>query len=442
MIIKNIRLIDPATDRDEKVDIYICEGRIDKIVQAQTSDASVGVTETVIEGEGLIAAPGLVDVHVHFRDPGFEYKEDIYSGARAAAAGGFTSVVCMANTKPAIDNPQTLEYVINKGKETDINVYTCADITMELKGSCVVDMETLKKSGAAGFTDDGIPIRDPEIVKAAMRCAAEVDMPLSFHEEDPQYISENGINAGKASEYFGIKGSPRIAEISLIERDIEIAQSLIDEAGGNVSACPHIVVQHISSEEGVELVRKAREKNPRIHAEACPHHFSLTEEAVIKHGALAKMNPPLRTEKDRQAIIRGLSDGTIEIISTDHAPHSEEEKKKPITQAPSGIIGLETSLGLGIKNLVNPGHLTLMSLIEKMSTNPARLYNLNAGSVYEGGPADLVIFNPEEEWKVPETFNSKSTNTPFAGEILPGKIYMTICAGRVVFTQPDSDMRG
>jgi len=425
LIIKNARIIDPASGFDSVGDIHIKDGVIVSLGECITN--SEGIKE--IDATGLIAAPGLVDVHVHFRDPGFEYKEDIFSGARAAAAGGYTSVVMMANTKPAIDNVETLKEVLKKAEQTDINVYTCADITVGLKGDVVTDMSTLKASGAVGFTDDGIPLKKPETVVQAMKKAAPIDMPLSFHEEDPAYISQNGINAGEASKYYGIEGSPRQAEISLIDRDIKLAS----EQQNTDEGCPDIVIQHISTAEGVDLIRQARINNKKIHAEACPHHFTLTEKDVIKHGSLAKMNPPLRTEDDKQAIINGLSDDTIEIISTDHAPHSIEEKNKPITEAPSGIIGLETALGLAIRELVIPGHLSIGKLVEKMSLNPATLYKLNAGRLTVGCPGDLVLFNADEAWTVPDHFFSKSVNSPFVGEKLYGKIYMTICGGKIVY---------
>jgi len=426
MIIKNIRIIDPASGMDEIGNIIIEDGRIKDIATSVDTSVkhgdSIGGVE-VIDGTGLVAAPGLLDAHVHFRDPGFEYKEDIYTGAAAAAKGGFTSVVMMANTKPAIDNPETLKYVLDKGAQTDINVYACGDVTVGLKGEILTDMEALKDLGAVGFTDDGIPLRNPEIVRAAMQEAVRLGVPLSFHEEDPAYISENGINADVAAPHFGIKGSPRDAEISMIRRDLEIAADYPVD----------IVIQHISSAEGVELVREARKSNPHVHAELTPHHFTLTEDAVIKHGTLAKMNPPLRTEADRQALIRGLQDGTIDLIATDHAPHSEEEKNKPLTQAPSGIIGLETSLGLGIRELVRPEILSLSELIEKMTINIARLYDIDAGRIYVGGPADLVIFDASEPWVVSGDYASKSSNSPFTGETLYGRIHMTICGGRVVY---------
>ena len=334
----------------------------------------------------------------------------------------------MANTKPAIDNDKTLKYVLDKADAQPVHVYTCADITEGLKGQKLTDMEHLSAMGAVGFTDDGIPLLDPAIVKEAMIEAGRLGRPLSFHEEDPAYITNNGINHGKASEYYGIEGSPREAEITMIDRDIRLMEELF-----GVEESPDIVIQHISTKEGVELVRKARLKNPHVHAEATPHHFTLTEDAVIEHGTLAKMNPPLRTEEDRQAIIEGLRDGTIEIISTDHAPHSVEEKSRPITEAPSGIIGLETSLALGITCLQLP----LIELLRKMTVNPAKLYGLDAGRIYEGGPADLVIFDPDEEWTVPDTFASKSANTPFIGMKLKGRVHMTICGGKIIYKTDD-----
>ena len=479
-IIKNIRIIDPASGLDEVGDICVCDGRISSIRRYEDGNNKT-VNDAVpdadiIDGTGLVCAPGLVDVHVHFRDPGFTYKEDIETGARAAAAGGFTSVVMMANTNPAIDNEETLKYVLDKAANQPIHVYTCADITKGLKGVELTDMELLASLGAVGFTDDGIPLKDPDICKKAMSEAARLGKPLSFHEEDPAYITNNGINAGEASEYFGVGGSPRDAEISMIARDIKIACELMaydtiagstsnqtnefgnsDQAGygaqiehSNLSGqndVPDIVIQHISSAGGVDLVRQARRTNPHIHAEATPHHFTLTEKALMKHGTMAKMNPPLRTEADRLAIIEGLRDGTIELISTDHAPHSAEEKSKPVTEAPSGIIGLETSLALGITSLVkgvNPeeknddtdNRISLMQLIKCMTINPASLYGLDAGRIYEGGPADLVIFDPDEEWTVPGTFASKSVNSPFIGMKLYGRVHMTICGGHVVYGKP------
>ena len=462
LLIKNGYLIDPKSKRKGIFDILIKD---DRIVKISPFIQGIDLTEEerkdlqILHVDNMMIAPGLVDVHVHFRDPGFTYKEDIFTGAKAAAKGGFTTVVLMANTKPVVDNLETLQYVIDKGKETDIHVFTCASITKNLKGTELTDMASLKSADAIGFTDDGIPMMDESLVMEAMKEAKELSVPLSFHEENPELITNNGINRGKASSHYELEGSPRAAEIDLIARDLSLAQEL--DAPINI--------QHISSKEGVELVRQANhevimKKNIplplaktkeditdisqadnsatqiipmdvsqqiNIHAEATPHHFSLTEDAVIEYGSLAKMNPPLRTEKDRQAIIRGLKDNTIDIIATDHAPHSSEEKEKPITEAPSGIIGLETALSLGITNLVKKGHLSYMELLEKMTINPATMYHLDCGYIAENGPADLVIFN-ENSYTV-DTFSSKSSNSPFKGKTFKGEIQYTICNGKIVY---------
>lgn len=419
LLLKNGYMIDPASGMEGYRDILIDKksGRIVRIAQQGEITKEDSVEEMDLNGQCV--APGLVDVHVHFRDPGFTYKEDIYTGAAAAAKGGFTSVVLMANTKPAVDNPETLAYVLKKGKETGIHVYTCANVTRGLQGRELTDMECLSSQGAVGFTDDGIPLTDETLLREALRKAAKCGRPVSLHEENPALITNNGVNAGRAADYYGISGSPREAEISMVERDLRIA--LEEEAD--------LSIQHISTKEAVELVRQAKKKSSHIYAEATPHHFTLTEDAVISHGTLAKMNPPLRTEADRLAIIEGLRDGTIDMIATDHAPHSAEEKAKPITEAPSGIIGLETALSLGIRELVNKGYLSMMELIEKMSLAPAKLYHLDAGYLREGGPADLVVFDPKKEWTVKE-FASKAANSPFVGERLPGVIGFTICGGK------------
>lgn len=419
ILIQNGYMIDPKSGQEGKYDILIEK---DKIVKIGENLEKPQANCKVVDAEGLLVAPGLVDVHVHFRDPGFTGKEDIVTGAAAAARGGFTTVVLMANTKPAVDNKETLAYVIGRGKETDIHVMTCANVTMGMQGKELVPMKELGAAGAVGFTDDGIPLMDETIVRRAMEISAELDMPVSFHEEDPKMIENNGINRGKVSAHYGIGGSPREAEISLIERDLKLAL----ETG----AC--MDVQHISAKESVELVRKAKKTGRNIHAEATPHHFTLTEEAAIEYGTMAKMNPPLREEEDRLEIIRGLVDGTIDIIATDHAPHTAEEKAKGITEAPSGIIGLETALPLGITELVGRGYMGMKQLLRLMSTNPAAMYHLDAGYLAEGGPADLVLIDTAAVTTV-EEFASKASNSPFIGWTLQGKVKATICGGKVVY---------
>lgn len=419
--IKNAHVVDPGNQMERDVDICIADGKI-KAIGENLKLGPVSNEDVVIDASGLIAAPGLIDVHVHFRDPGLTYKEDIQTGARAAAKGGFTTVVCMANTKPPVDNVETLEYVNREGKKTGIHVLQAAAVSKGLLGMELTDMEELKAHGAVGFTDDGIPLLDEKLVKEAMEKAAKLGLPLSFHEENPKFIKENGINHGDVSRQLEVYGSPSLAEDCLVARDCMMAL----HTGATVD------IQHISSAASVKMVKLAKELGANVYAEVTPHHFTLTEEALLKYGTLAKMNPPLRTEKDRQAIIQGLKDGSIDIIATDHAPHSPEEKAKKLTEAPSGIIGLETALGLAVTNLVRPGHLSMLELMEKMSLNPARLYQLDAGFVKEGSVADLVIFDPKEEWTAGE-YVSKSSNSPFTGETLYGKVKFTICQGRIVY---------
>ncbi len=424
LIIKNSRVIDPKSGCDAVMDIVIEEGTITGVGPDLASAYADKSGVQVIDASGLVTAPGLIDVHVHFRDPGFTYKEDIQSGAQAAAAGGFTTVICMANTRPAVDNVETLKYVLEEGKKTPIHVFTAANITMGMKGETLTDMEALKAHGALGFTDDGIPLKDAALVQKAMEEAVRLNVPLSFHEEDPALIANNGINRGAVSEALGIGGSPAAAEDVLVARDCMLA----------VHTGAVIDIQHISSGRSVRMVKLAKQLGANVMAEVTPHHFTLDETAVLKHGTLAKMNPPLRTAADREEILKGLKEGVIDIIATDHAPHSAEEKAKPITEAPSGIIGLETALALGVTSLVRPGHLTLVQLMEKMSLNPAILYHLEdtKGWIGKGADADLVLFDPDKAWTV-ERFQSKSSNSPFVGETLFGKVKYTICQGKIVW---------
>lgn len=426
IVIRGGRIVDPGRGLDAPGDVWIKGDKIEKVIMGGGPVPQEDTDVRIIDASGKVVAPGFVDVHVHFRDPGFTYKEDIHTGAAAAAKGGFTTVVLMANTKPVVDNVETLRYVLEEGKKTDIHVLSAAAVSVGFKGEELTDMEALKAAGAVGFTDDGIPLKDGRLVWAAMKKAAALDIPLSFHEEDPAFIKENGINHGTVSQKLGIYGSPALAEDAMVARDIMIAK----DTGAAIE------IQHISSANSVALVRLAKALGVKVWAEATPHHFTLTEKAVLEHGAMAKMNPPLRTESDRAALIEGLKDGAIDIIATDHAPHSAEEKARPLTQAPSGIIGLETSLALGITSLVKPGHLTMVQLMEKMSLNPARLYHLDCGCLGEGRLADVVIFDPDRTWQVKEEeFASKASNSPFTGSMLTGKVVYTICKGKVVYEE-------
>lgn len=422
MIIKHGRMIDPESGFDGIADIVIKDGKIDKIFRDGKGCPEPEDGEETVDASGLVVAPGLVDVHVHFRDPGLTYKEDIETGAASAKAGGFTTVVMMANTKPVIDNEETLRYVLKKGSHTGIHVLSAANITRGMKGKELTDMEALRAAGASGFTDDGVPIMDVKLLMEAMERAKKLNVPLSLHEEDPAFITNNGINRGAVSEKLGIGGSPRVAEDSLVARDCMIALY--------TGAC--VNVQHISSRNAVAAVAMAKSLGADVWAEVTPHHLTLNETAVLEHGTLAKMNPPLRTEEDRTALIEALKDGTIDMIATDHAPHSREEKEKPLVEAPSGIIGLETSLPLCVTELVKKGHLSYVQLFEKMCLNPARLYHLDAGYLAEGGPADLVIFDDSHLFTA-GPFVSRSSNSPFTGRELFGKVKMTICSGKAVY---------
>lgn len=425
LLIKNAYMLDPETGYEGDADILVENGRIKKLYKGITGlvDESLFDDLEVIDADGLYVAPGLVDVHVHFRDPGFLYKEDIETGAKAAAKGGFTTVVLMANTKPIVDNEETLAYVLEKGKTTDIHVETCCSVSKEFKGQELCDYEKLLEKGAVGFTDDGIPLLDEALVTEAMTRLSKLQVPISLHEEDPNLITNNGINRGAASEHFGIGGSPREAEVTMVARDIEIAK----KTGAVVN------IQHISCKETAEMIRKVKQEGfTNIHGEATPHHFTLTEEAAIQYGTMAKMNPPLRTKEDKEAIIAAIKDGTLDIIATDHAPHSKEEKDKSITEAPSGILGLETAFALGVGELVEKNDMPMIDLIDRMSYAPAKMYKLDAGYIKENGPADFIIFDPNEFWRV-EDFQSKSQNSPFIGKMMLGKIKKTICNGKVIY---------
>lgn len=418
LLIQNGRIMDPVRQIETVSDLLIEDGKIASI----GSVFDLTDVEQIIDASGMIAAPGLADVHVHFRDPGLTYKEDIHTGAAAAARGGFTTVVTMANTKPPVDSVETVQYVLAEGKKTGIRVLPAACISAGMKGKELVDMEALAEAGAVGFTDDGIPLCDEKLVIEAMKRAKALNMPLSFHEEDPAFILSPGVNQGRISALLGIGGAPASAEYVLTSRDCALALA----TGARIS------IQHISAKESVSIVELFQQLGAEVYAEATPHHFTLTEDAVLAHGTLAKMNPPLRTDADRTAIIKGLQTDTISIIATDHAPHSTEEKEREFTKAPSGIIGLETSLALGITTLVRPGHMSLMELLKKMSYNPLQFYHLDGGTLKEGERADLVLFCPDEKW-VPDSYCSKASNSPFTGMTLYGKVKYTICQGNVVY---------
>lgn len=419
MIIKGGRIIDPLSKRDEVLDIKIEDGKIVEI--AKDIEASSG-NEEIIDARGKVVVPGLIDVHVHFRDPGQTLKEDLVTGSQAAIAGGFTSVVQMANTSPKIDSKEKIIEHYKRARDLPLKVFTVSALTRNFGDLELVDMEENFKRGALAFTDDGIPNRNSKLILEAMNRAKELGAIISFHEEDPELIEQNGINHSEVSDKLGIYGSPKIAETSFIARDVAMA----------IYTGAKISIQHISTGLGVDLVKFGKEMGANIYAEVTPHHIALNDSAVLEYGSLAKMNPPLRSEEDRLRIIEGLKEGTIEIIATDHAPHTAEEKSKEITKAPSGIIGLETSFSICYENLVLTKEISLMKLIELMSTNPARIYGLEGGEISQGKIADLAIIDLDSEYKI-DKYKSKSSNTPFKDKTLRGEVLYTISEGKIVF---------
>ena len=415
LIIQGARVIDPANGIDEIRDIFVADGVF-------TESAPFGAD--VLDGTGLVAAPGLVDMHVHFREPGFTHKEDILTGAAAAAAGGVTTVVCMPNTKPVIDSIDAVKYVENRAKAAAVRVLTYAAVTAGQSGQSLTDFEALKSVGAVALSDDGNPIMNANIMRNALSVAQKLGFVISCHSEDADMVKNYAVNEGHVSEKLGITGRPAIAEELMIARDAMLAL----ETGASV----HIA--HVSTARSVEIIRRAKQMGAKITAETCPQYFSLTEDAVLTCGSMARMNPPLRTETDVAGIIEGLRDGTIDAIATDHAPHAESEKALPLEEAPSGIVGLETSLALALTNLYHTGILTLPEIIYKMAYAPSKILGLDYGTLGIGKSADLALFDTEQRWTVdPTRFKSKSQNTPFAGAAMRGRVKYTISRGKIVY---------
>ena len=419
LLIKNGRVMDPKTGFDQIADLLVEGKKIVKIGQDLQAEGA-----KVIDASGLVVAPGLVDIHVHFREPGQTHKEDIHTGALAAAAGGFTTVVMMANTNPTISTVETLKEVLDSASRENIHIKSVATITENFDGQHLTYFQGLLAAGAVGFSDDGIPLTNAGIVRQALVEARKNDTFISLHEEDPNLNGILGFNEHIAKEHFHICGATGVAEYSMIARDVMIAYD----------AKAHVHIQHLSKAESVKVVEFAQKLGAQVTAEAAPQHFSKTEALLLTKGSNAKMNPPLRLESDRLAVIEGLKSGVISVIATDHAPHHADEKNvEDITQAPSGMTGLETSLSLGLTYLVEAGHLTLMELLEKMTVNPAQLYGFDAGFIAQDGPADLTIFDPAADRLVTDHFVSKAANSPFVGEKLKGQVKFTICDGEVVF---------
>ncbi len=419
ILIKNGLIINPATKFEKISDLLIEDG----IVKEISTEISPCDQTQIIDAKGCVVSPGLIDIHVHFRDPGFTHKEDLFTGSMAAAAGGFTSVLLMANTNPKVDSVKTLEYVKEKAKVCPINIFQEAALTHDFKDK-LVDMKLLKDSGAVGFTNDGVPVMSTKVLREAMKIAKDLDVIIALHEEDNSLITTHGVNDGPVAEKLGLVGAPKAAEDLMVTRDAMLAL----ETG----AC--IDIQHISSGNSVDFIRYAKSIGVKILAEATPHHFTLTEEDVLKYSSLAKMNPPLRRSDDREKIIQGLIDDTIEVIATDHAPHTDEEKNVEFKKAPSGIIGLETALALSVSQLVKTNRLSMSHMLSKLTINPSYYYKLDRGDISVGKVADICIFNPDEEYTV-EKFHSKSSNSPFIGWKLFGKVKYTLCGGKIVYKE-------
>lgn len=419
LLIKNARVVSPADGINEVADILIEDGKISAV------GAGLEGGDKVVDAAGLTAIPGLVDMHVHLRDPGQTQKEDIITGCRAAAAGGVTSLLAMPNTSPTVDSAEAVSYILEKAKSADARVYVAASITKGLKSEAPTDLEELSAAGAVGLTDDGRPVENTRFLSDAMKKAPSLGMTVVAHCED-LYLADGGkINKGEVSRQLGVKGIPASAEDCGTAREIALAAA--------ENAPVHIC--HVSTKTSVELIRDAKNRGVSVTAETAPHYFSLTEKELLKRDADYRMNPPLRTQADLNAVINGLCDGTLDAIATDHAPHTVEEKAD-FEKAPNGSIGMETSLAAGITYLVKSGVMTFESLVEKMSVNPAKILGLNAGTLSKGAPADIALVNLDEEWTVdPDKLHGKSKNTPFKGLKLSGKVKMTVLGGKIVFNE-------
>ncbi len=417
MLIKGGRVLDPSSGFDQEADVLISDGRIARIGRGLSGESA-----EIVDASGRLVVPGLVDIHVHLREPGQEHKETIQTGCWSAAAGGFTSLVCMPNTAPPLDSPERVRAVIARGRAADARVYPVGCITVAQKVEVLADLAGLRAAGAVAFSDDGFPVGSDDLMRRALEASARLGCPIAPHEEVKALTEGGHMHDGVVSRALGIRGMPAEGEAGMIERDLR----LLRQVGGRL----HVL--HVSVARAVDLIREAKRRGLPVTAEACPHHFVLTDEAVRTHGTLAKMSPPLRSAEDVAAVKAGLADGTLDAIATDHAPHAAEEKALPFDRAPFGIVGLETAVGLTLTHLVAPGVLSLADAIARLTSIPARIMGLPGGTLQEGASADVAVIDPDLEWTVdPAQFRSKSKNTPFAGWRLKGKAVMTILGGRV-----------
>ena len=399
ILIKNGRVINPSENLDKVMDIFVEDGIIKEKAESIEKQA-----DTVIDAAGCYVMPGLIDLHVHFRDPGLTYKEDIETGSKAAAKGGFTTVCCMPNTKPVVDNVETVKYIIEKGEKTGLtNVLPVGAVTKNMAGVEITDVEELKKAGICAISEDGKSVMNSGVYRKAMKNAAKANVPVLAHCEDINLVEGGVINLGDKSSELGVKGISNAVEDVIAMRDIMLAK----ETGATLHLC------HCSTKDSVEMVKRAKEEGIKVTAEVCPHHFSMCSDDITSNDGNFKMNPPLRAREDMEALIKGLQDDIMDVISTDHAPHSAEEKAKDLEHAPFGIVGLETSVALTVTNLVKKGYLTPMQMAAKMSYNPAKVLGIPKGTLDEGKIADITIINPDKEYTIDvNTFESKGKNTP------------------------------
>lgn len=425
ILIRGGRVIDPSRGADGLADVYLEDGKIAGVGRDLGSPDGA----LVLDATGKMVAPGLIDLHVHLREPGQEDIETVATGAMAAAAGGFSAVCAMPNTDPVTDNQAAVGFIVSQAQRAGkARVYPIGAISLGQKGQQLAEFGELVGAGAVAVSDDGKPVVSSHLMRTALEYARTFGIPVADHCEDPTLSAGGVMHEGIVSTRLGLKGIPAAAEEIMVARDILLAEL----TGGQVHLC------HLSTRGSVELVRRAKEKGIRVSAEACPHHFTLTHEAAEGYNTNAKMNPPLREPEDREAIRQGLRDGTIDVICTDHAPHHYDAKEREFDDAPNGIIGLETAFGLAVAELVETGLITLCDLVNRMSTTPARIFNLPGGTLASGSPADVVIADPRAAWVVdPDRFFSKSRNTPFGGRRLTGRAEVTIVRGQVVYQRED-----
>ena len=420
LLIQHGRVVHPVTGAVMLQDLLVEDGKISLLERGLPPEA-----DQIIEATGLVVCPGLVDMHVHLRDPGLTYKEDILTGCAAAARGGVTSVACMANTDPTVDCPEQVAYVLNRAKEAcGVQVYPIAALSVGLRGEELTDAEALKKAGAVALSDDGSNVDNANLMRDAMIRARRQELPILCHCEDTSMVEGRAVNEGSVSRQLWLEGRPAIAEEIMVMRDAMLAE----ETGAHVHIC------HVSTAKSVDIIRRMKKRGAPITCETCLQYFTLTEDEVLTKGSLARVNPPLRTAKDVKGILAGLKDGTIDVIATDHAPHSAEEKARSLTRAPSGMIGLETSLAITLTALYHTKKMEMPDIIRRMTTNPADILHLPKGRMSLGVDADLTIFDPDEEWVIdPEQFASKARNTPFAGTKVKGRVKYTIVGGRIIY---------